>query len=193
MRLYLARHGESTGNAQRLIFGQRDYPLTEKGRAQALELGRSLEGASIARVVSSPLSRALETARLACPNVPVETDARLMEQSMGRWEGMTEAEVLADDSALWRAMLADWTRDQAAPPEGESYSALRQRVSQALNEIISRGADTLIVAHAGVLAALYNLLLQEPREKCAHERFPCAQAIAIEVLKDGAAGVAPVN
>ena len=35
MRLYLARHGESTGNAQQLIFGRRDYPLTEKGRAQA--------------------------------------------------------------------------------------------------------------------------------------------------------------
>lgn len=193
MRLYLARHGESTGNAQRLIFGQRDYPLTERGRAQARELGRSLEGAAIVRVVASPLSRALETARLACPNVPIETDARLMEQSMGRWEGMTEAEVLADDTALWQAMLADWTRDQAAPPEGESYSALRQRVSRAIDEILSRGGDTLIVAHAGVLAALYNLLLKEPREKCAHERFPCARAIVIEASKSGAAGVAPVD
>ena len=49
MRLYLARHGESTGNAERLIFGQRDYPLTEKGRAQARALERSLEGARIER------------------------------------------------------------------------------------------------------------------------------------------------
>ena len=53
MRLYLARHGESTGNAQRLIFGQRDYPLTDKGRAQARALGQSLEGAHIERVISS--------------------------------------------------------------------------------------------------------------------------------------------
>ena len=121
MRLYLARHGESTGNAERLIFGQRDYPLTEKGRAQACALGRSLEGARIERVVASPLIRALETARLARPNAAIETDARLMEQFMGRWEGLTEAEVLADNAPLWRAMLADWTRDQAAPPGGESY------------------------------------------------------------------------
>ena len=142
MRLYLARHGESTGNAERLIFGQRDYPLTEKGRAQARALGRSLEGARIERVVASPLIRALETARLARPNAAIETDARLMEQFMGRWEGLTEAEVLADNAPLWEAMLADWTRDQAAPPEGESYSALKTRVFQALDEIIARGEDT---------------------------------------------------
>ncbi len=190
MRLYLARHGESTGNAQRLIFGQRDYPLTEKGRAQARALGQSIEGARIERVVASPLSRALETARLARPSAAIETDARLMEQDMGRWEGLTEAEVLADNAPLWQAMLSDWTCDQAAPPEGESYSALRARVFQAASEIIARGEDTLIVAHAGVLAALSNLLLKTPREQCAHEHFPCAHAIALEIGEDGAARVA---
>ena len=189
MRLYLARHGESTGNAQRLIFGQRDYPLTDKGRAQARALGQSLEGAHIERVISSPLVRALETARLACPGAAIETDARLMEQFMGRWEGLTEAEVLADNAPLWQAMLADWTRDQAAPPEGESYSALRARVFQALDEITARGKDTLIVAHAGVLAAMHNLLLKTPREQCAHEHFPCAHAIALEIGEDGAAHI----
>ena len=190
MRLYLARHGESTGNAQRLIFGQRDYPLTDKGRAQARALGQSLEGARIERVVSSPLVRALETARLAQPNAAVEQDARLMEQFMGRWEGLTEAEVLADNAPLWQAMLADWTRDQAAPPDGESYSALKARVFQALDEIIARGEDTLIVAHAGVLAAMRNLLLKTPREQCAHEHFPCAHAIVLEIGEDGAAHIA---
>ena len=190
MRLYLARHGESTGNAEQLIFGQRDYPLTEKGRAQARALGRSLEGARIERVVASPLIRALETARLARPNAAIETDARLMEQFMGRWEGLTEAEVLADNAPLWRAMLADWTRDQAAPPGGESYSALSARVSLAVSEIIARGEDSLIVAHAGVLAAMRELLLKTPREQCAHEHFPCASAIALEIGEDGAARIA---
>ncbi len=190
MRLYLARHGESTGNAQRLIFGWRDYPLTEKGRAQACALGRSLEGAHIERVVSSPLNRALETARLAQPNAVLEIDARLMEQFMGRWEGLTEAEVLANNAKLWQAMLADWTRDQAAPPEGESYSALKARVAQAAEEIIARGEDTLIVTHAGGLAALCNLLLKAPREQCAHMDFPCAHAVALEIGEDGAARVA---
>lgn len=190
MRLYLARHGESTGNAERLIFGQRDYPLTEKGRAQARALGRSLEGARIERVVASPLIRALETARLARPNAAIETDVRLMEQFMGRWEGLTEAEVLADNAPLWEAMLADWTRDQAAPPGGESYSALSARVSLAVSEIIARGEDSLIVAHAGVLAALSELLLKTPREQCAHEHFPCASAIALEIGEDGAVRVA---
>lgn len=186
MRLYLARHGESTGNAQQLIFGRRDYPLTEKGRAQARALGRSLEGARIERVVSSPLVRALETARIACPGDAIETDARLTEQFMGRWEGLTEAEALADNASLWRAMLSDWTRDQAAPPGGESYAALKTRVFQALDEIIARGENTLIVTHAGVLAALSELLLKTPRGQCAHEHFPCASAIALEIGRDGA-------
>lgn len=190
MRLYLARHGESTGNAQQLIFGRRDYPLTEQGRAQARALGRSLEGARIERVVASPLVRALETARIACPGDAIETDARLTEQFMGRWEGMTEAEALADNAPLWQAMLSDWTRDQAAPPGGESYAALRARVSYALGAILDRGANTLIVTHAGVLAALSELLLKTPRGQCAHEHFPCASAIALEIGRDGAARVA---
>ena len=189
MRLYLARHGESTGNAEKLIFGQYDCPLTETGRMQARTLGQSLGDAPVERIVASPLRRALETARIACPNRPIETDARLMEQSMGRWEGLTEAEVLTDNPSLWQAMLSDWTDDRAAPPGGESYAQLLTRVSSALDEIIFRGKDTLIVTHAGVLAALHELLLKTPRKECAHVHFPCAQAIVVEIGENGIARI----
>ena len=189
MRLYLARHGESTGNAEKLVFGQWDCPLTETGRMQARALGRSLGDVPIARIVASPLKRAIETARIACPNRPIETDARLMEQSMGCWEGLTEAEALADNPSLWQAMLSDWTDDRAVPPGGESYAQLRARVSSALDEIVARGKDMLIVTHAGVLAALYELLLKTPREECAHVHFPCAGAIVVEIGEDGTARI----
>ena len=58
------------------------------------------------------------------------------------------------------------------------------------NLLIARGEDTLIVAHAGVLAAMRELLLKMPREQCAHEHFPCASAIALEIGEDGAVCVA---
>ena len=65
MRLYLARHGESEGNVRRLFYGITDLALTARGREQARELGSKLAGIPLARCLSSPLSRAAETARLA--------------------------------------------------------------------------------------------------------------------------------
>lgn len=65
MTLYLTRHGETEWNVQNKVCGITDVELTDKGRSQAKELGEKLRDHKIDLIVSSPLKRALETARIA--------------------------------------------------------------------------------------------------------------------------------
>lgn len=164
MRLYLARHGESEGNVLKLFYGITDLALTERGRAQARELGEKLSGIAISRCLASPLSRAAETARLALAgrDVPVELCDGLMEQDMGEFENKGYEQLMEEFPELVRGMLADWSA--VPPPGGESFETVYERTGAVLRDVISRGEDTLIVAHNGSLATLLiRLLDMKPR------------------------------
>ncbi len=167
--LYLLRHGETEFNVEGRLQGQQDSPLTARGRAQARAHGVLL-GALIAepetwRVVTSPLGRALDTARLACaelglPEAAIETDPRLKEIAYGDWEGLTYAEIEARNSDDWAARQRDPWR--YVVPGGESYEMVAARAGDFLNE--ARG-NTIVVSHGGtgrVLRGLYGRLA--PRE-----------------------------
>src|SRR4051812_19585817 len=103
VRILLARHGETVFNIEGRWQGQADSPLTERGRAQARELGRALASEPIAAVYSSDLGRAADTARaVAEPHgLKVITDERLREIHVGEWTGKGRAEILAG----WPGML----------------------------------------------------------------------------------------
>lgn len=162
MKLYLVRHGESSCNLQRMLYGRTDCPLTELGREQAREVGEKLRDACIERCVSSPLVRAAETARIALEGrgIPVELDDGLMEQDMGEWENVHFPTLLEQEPELMRAMLTDWT--QVVPPGGESYASVRSRVEAVIAEAAAAGRDTLFVAHNGPLSTVLALLLNMP-------------------------------
>lgn len=162
MKIYMVRHGESECNVRQMLYGRTDCALTEKGCAQAREVGEKLRGESIRRCISSPLIRAAETARLALwdSNVPIELDDGLMEQDMGEWENVPFLGMLEKQPEIMNAMLEDWTR--VVPPGGESYEHLRERVRLVIDGILSRGEDTLIVAHNGPLSTAMTLLMGMP-------------------------------
>ena len=72
-KIYFTRHGETVWNVENKICGMTDSPLTEKGRAQARELGRKASGPAASRIdeiLYSPLSRAADTARAHCRGHP---------------------------------------------------------------------------------------------------------------------------
>lgn len=91
MEIYLFRHGETDWNKQRRLQGQSDVPLNAFGIELAEKTAKALaqEGTVFDRVFSSPLSRALETARILAGgrDIPLETDKRLMEMNFGVYEG----------------------------------------------------------------------------------------------------------
>ena len=131
--LILIRHGESTGNADGLLLGRLDAPLTERGLEQAGSLGSSLTGVS--RVISSPLSRARDTAEALGLGVPVEIDQRWIEVDYGEFDGQPLGEVPAE---VWRR----WREDSHyRPPGGESLAEVGIRVRKACEELFATDGD----------------------------------------------------
>ena len=89
MKLYIVRHGETDWNKERRIQGQADIPLNGFGRHLAEETGKGLSDIAFDICISSPLSRAVETAELILggKDTPVAKDSRITEMAFGIWEG----------------------------------------------------------------------------------------------------------
>jgi probable phosphoglycerate mutase len=155
--IYFIRHGETDWNVEGRLQGQQDIPLNGRGRVQADEAGRRLRGL-VERVedldyVASPMTRTRETMdllRTAIGLYPTgyRLDARLVELTFGAWEGMTWKEVRKAEPQL----AAQRERDKwgYAPPGGESYAMLADRVRPILDDL---SRETVIVAHGGVARA----------------------------------------
>lgn len=143
--LYLLRHGRTASNAAGLLLGRADPPLDALGRAQATAAAAVVGHA--ARVVSSPLRRARETAAALGPAVDV--DERWIEVDYGEYDERPLAEVPADVWARWRSDLA------FAPPGGESLQAVGERVRAACADLADEAAerDVVIVSHVSPLKA----------------------------------------
>ncbi len=152
------RHGESIGNAESRWQGQSDYPLTERGRAQARALAErwKSEAVKFDLVIASPLVRAKETAEIIASalKAKIEIDPILLERNIGEMEGLT----------------ADEVRKRPQPPyltpydpiggEGEGDWALFLRAGQALHDLVRRSPGSyLIVSHGGLLNQLMNAII----------------------------------
>ena len=92
---YVLRHGQTDWNLEMRLQGSTDIPLNDTGREQARHAAGLLTGQSITRIVVSPLSRAMETARIVGDRLGLEPviDDRLIERNFGLFEGMTIDEV----------------------------------------------------------------------------------------------------
>jgi alpha-ribazole phosphatase len=149
--VYLARHGEVLHAAEGRFFGHTDVALSPVGRAQAAALGERLAGEPIEAVYASDLRRARESAAPLASARGTEVVALppLREMAMGRWEGLTFAEIQAREPELCARWLAD---PFAMPfPEGEGVVDLRARAVPALRGVVERhsGRRIAVVAHGG--------------------------------------------
>lgn len=190
MTLFFVRHGETAFNDEGRVTGQRDIPLAPRGRDQAAAAGRTLLAILAERGIDkatapfhvSPLERARVTAEIARAAMGLDpadytTDARLKELSLGRWEGMTMAEVGQRFAADLKARSADpWS---VAPTGGETYHQLADRVSAALAGF---SRPCVVVAHAGTGRAV--LTLEGGVEPHEATRIPIQQGRVL-IVEDG--------
>jgi len=146
-RLILVRHGESTWNAEELLQGQLDPPLSERGREQSRALAAVLDGVPEERTVCSDLGRARETAELLGLR-PARIDARWREIDVGEWGGRPAAEIDAQGSEL-----TNWRGGPRKAPSGESWQDFAARVGGAVDELIEVGGPWLVVCHGGCIRA----------------------------------------
>ena len=143
--LILVRHGLTQANADSLLLGRADRPLTDVGRAQAAAIAATIGEPAL--VVSSPLQRARETAEAF--GAPVEIDERWIEIDYGEYDCRPLADV---PQGFWEA----WRNDPAQrPPGGESLTDVGQRVREACSELAARAAseDVVVVTHVSPIKA----------------------------------------
>ena len=155
MRLLLVRHGETDWNAAGRIQGATDTPLNARGREQALALAGKLRYERPARLCTSPLRRAVETAEIIGAELglaPEMLDA-LREISFGAWEGCSWEEI----QRRWPGDFAwcEGDRLHRAPPGGESYAQLMERALPAVEALRREpGGTAVAVCHSAVIRAV---------------------------------------
>ncbi|MDZ4825850.1 MAG: histidine phosphatase family protein [Actinomycetota bacterium] len=128
--IVFVRHGQTAVNAAGQLQGRVDRELTDLGLTQAGRLAQSLRGAPVARVVTSPLRRAADTARVIADGLglDIEIDDRLVELDYGEWDQRAFSEIAAAEWDAWRA------DPKFAPPGGESLVDVTARVASFCDE-----------------------------------------------------------
>lgn len=143
--LILIRHGRTAANKARKLQGRIDLPLDEVGIRQAREIANTLQ--NVDRVITSPLSRARQTAEAF--GLSVQIDERWTELDYGDFDGMLQADVPDD---VW----SRWRKDSAfRPPNGETLDELDGRVRSALSDIFesAKTENIAIVSHVSPIKA----------------------------------------
>lgn len=155
-KIYLVRHAEAAGNKQRFFQGHMDGRVSEKGYIQISLLAKRFKSIRLDAIYSSPLSRAVETAKGVNSGSGLEiiTDERLMEINGGVFEGVAWAELpvrFPEMAESWS--LRPW---EFAPENGEAMSEVMDRMVQALRDIGKRheGGTVGIVSHGCAIRAL---------------------------------------
>jgi broad specificity phosphatase PhoE len=146
LELVLARHGETEWSRDGRHTGRTGIPLTENGRRQAELLRDKLAEWDFVRVLSSPLSRALETCRLAGFGDAVTTTEDLLEWDYGEYEGITTAEI--------RETRPDWNLWRDGCPGGEIAADVGARVDRVIAELSGLDGPAALFAHGHVLRVL---------------------------------------
>ncbi|HKC26695.1 MAG TPA: histidine phosphatase family protein [Jatrophihabitans sp.] len=147
VQVWIVRHGETEWSRTGRHTGTTDLPLTEAGKDQARALRGMLAGVSPALVLCSPLTRALETARLAGLSVD-EVTPDLAEWNYGAYEGRTTAEI--------RRERPGWSLWTDGVPDGESPQQVAERADRVLRRVAEsvRKGPVVLVGHGHFSRAL---------------------------------------
>jgi alpha-ribazole phosphatase/probable phosphoglycerate mutase len=163
-RLVLVRHTEPDESVRGRCYGRLDVPLSAAGLRHAAAIGEALWSHEIAAVYSSPLQRALDTARaVASPHglEPLPRDD-LRELDFGELEGMHFDEIAAEHPELYRSWMD--TPFSVRFPGGEGLVDLRGRVLPEVAQIRARheGETVALVTHGGVVRVVLAEALELP-------------------------------
>lgn len=159
MILYVVRHGETIWNKEHRVQGITDMPLTQKGIEDTKELIPLIRKLNINVVISSPLKRAIDTAKILVESkLPINTDDRIKERDWGMNEGANIEDV--DRIDCWDVILN--TKVQNI----ECIQDFMYRVSDFIEDIKYKYKDknVLIVTHSAVSRVMHYLLGNIPED-----------------------------
>ncbi|GLY68227.1 bifunctional RNase H/acid phosphatase [Amycolatopsis taiwanensis] len=200
-RMLLVRHGQTELSIDRRYSGRGDVALTEHGREQAAALAKRLAalpglaaGGEAALIVSSPLTRARQTAQEIADAIGgrVETHQGLLETDFGAWEGLTFADAARQDPELH----ARWIRDTSvAAPGGESFDVVYDRVRGVRADLVAAhaGRTIVVVSHVTPIKSFLRLGLDAGPSLLFRMHLDLASLSIVEFYPDGNALVRLVN
>jgi len=159
-QIIIARHGETEWNVSEIFRGRRDIGLNKTGIKQAELLGGYLVDLRIEAICSSPLKRALDTARSVAKHQGLDINIApgLMDFNFGVWEGLTHQEV----SDKHRGLYERWLKEPHLVniPEGESLGEVRERAKSVVDRVVPKHSGTVVlVSHRVVNKVLICLML----------------------------------
>ncbi len=160
-KLILLRHGESQWNLENRFTGWVDIPLTDKGRAEALEAGKRIADIHFDRGFTSVLIRAIESMEYALrgagqSGIPIEQDKALNERMYGDLQGLNKEETAhkfgAEQVHIWRRSY------DVPPPGGESLKDTAERTlpyfRASILPHVQKGENVIVVAHGNSLRSI---------------------------------------
>ena len=158
--IYIVRHGQTEQNLKKKLQGRSNHPLTDLGREQASAVGDAFREAGIVfdKVYTSPLDRAIETAKLVAGDVPIECEDALIEMDYGPYEG-TDLHNLPPEV---EEFFQDFT-NHPAPDGMEQLSSVVARAGEFLERLKAEAVhrDILLSTHAIAMKGLLEYLTPE--------------------------------
>jgi len=156
-RIYVVRHGETQWNREEVFRGTKDIPLNDTGKKQAEMVGLYFSHIPVNRIISSPLSRALQTALAIgkTTNIAVDTMEEFTDMNFGIWEGLALREVeerFPLDFSLWKL-----SPDKIRIESGETLAIVRDRISAGLANISYDREDTVVIVTHRVICKILIL------------------------------------
>jgi ribonuclease H / adenosylcobalamin/alpha-ribazole phosphatase len=191
----LLRHGQTELSIERRFAGRGDVPLTSVGVQQAAAAASRLaERGGIDLVLTSPLSRASQTARVVADatGAPLAVDEDLAETDFGAWEGLSFAEVMA----RWPEEIKAWQAEaDASPPGGESFAAVAMRVNCALDRLLTehQRQTIVVVSHVTPIKTLVCRALLAPPAAMFRMHLDVAALSEVAWFADGPALLRSLN
>jgi broad specificity phosphatase PhoE len=186
-RVYLVRHAD-VENPRRVLYGHLPgFPLSERGRAQAVEVGKRLRDRGIGRILHSPLERAVETAGLIVEQlpepVPLIPEPALLEAEFGRYLQGVPFWQIPVRRPLWVVHKAR----RGLLPGDEAIDQLGGRVVELVHRVAEEHPDevSLLVSHADPLQAAWLLMDGRPQTERELYRKPVDRAGVLEVDVEG--------
>jgi broad specificity phosphatase PhoE len=165
LKLILIRHGETYWNKERRVQGgDSDIELNDTGSEQARKLAAFLQNEPIAAILSSPMQRAIATAKIIASQhqLPVEIDQGLRELKVGELEGMPVSNL----TTTFSKFLMQWWQERGAMklPNGESLIELQQRAWKVIEGLLEKHKDgtVVVVSHYFVTLAIIFKALDLP-------------------------------
>lgn len=150
---YMVRHGESQANAQEILAGQTQTPLTPHGIKQAQNERVIFDALSPkpSIVIHSHLPRAKDTAEILNTNLnlPMLENQNIQEQDFGDWENVPYSKCLDD------------LKNGINPPNGENRENFNDRIQKSISSILNNHEHPILVCHGGVFHSFYRLYNKE--------------------------------